>query len=91
MLKVRGMTLNYDVLNNQGLRYETFKEKVLTYAQTGQAIPIQVVYPFFLRPSIAKGRVISEPMRKIYKPFVGKGVVDPNTFSVLDFGYIRPQ
>ena len=91
MLKVRGMTLNYDVLNNQGLRYETFKEKVLTYAQTGQAIPIQVLYPFFLRPSIAKSRVISEPMRKIYKPFVGKGIVDPQSLCVLDFGYIKTQ
>jgi len=91
LLKVRGMTLNYDVTKNQGLRYETFKEKVLTYARTGQAIPIQVLYPFFLRPSIPKGRVISEPMYKIYKPFVGKGIVDPNTLRVLDFGCIRPQ
>uniref|UniRef100_A0A183BP65 DNA-directed DNA polymerase n=1 Tax=Globodera pallida TaxID=36090 RepID=A0A183BP65_GLOPA len=34
VLKVRGMTLNYDVINNQGLRYETFKQQVLDFVAT---------------------------------------------------------
>ncbi|KAL3112286.1 hypothetical protein niasHT_013305 [Heterodera trifolii] len=40
VLKVRGFTLNYDVVKNQGLRYETFKEQVLRYAETGERQPI---------------------------------------------------
>uniref|UniRef100_A0A914HP88 DNA-directed DNA polymerase n=1 Tax=Globodera rostochiensis TaxID=31243 RepID=A0A914HP88_GLORO len=34
VLKVRGMTLNFDVMQNQGLCYETFKNAVLRYATT---------------------------------------------------------
>ncbi|KAL3098655.1 hypothetical protein niasHS_000442 [Heterodera schachtii] len=86
VLKVRGMTLNYDVIQNQGLRYETFKDKVLRYAETGEPQPINVMYPNFLRPSIKDGRVISCPLQKIYKPFVGKGIVGAD-FQLLDFGH----
>uniref|UniRef100_A0A183CH32 DNA-directed DNA polymerase n=1 Tax=Globodera pallida TaxID=36090 RepID=A0A183CH32_GLOPA len=34
ILKVRGMTLNHDVLNKQGLRYQTFKDRYLEYTLT---------------------------------------------------------
>ncbi|KAL3122664.1 hypothetical protein niasHT_009561 [Heterodera trifolii] len=86
VLKVRGMTLNYDVIQNQGLRYDTFKEKVLRFAETGEPQPINVIYPNFLRPSIKDGRVTSCPLQKIYKPFVGKGIVGAD-LRILDFGH----
>lgn len=82
------MTLNHDVVNGQGLRYESFKERVLRYATTGIIDPIEILYPNFLRPSIRLGNVLSVPMRKIYKPYIGKGVVDPISLIVHDFGYI---
>ncbi|KAL3094115.1 hypothetical protein niasHT_020881 [Heterodera trifolii] len=50
VLKVRGMTLNYDVINNQGLRYETFKQQVMRYARTGEIEQIRIEYPNFLQP-----------------------------------------
>lgn len=90
VLKVRGITLNYDVSNNQQLQYETFKEKVIKYATAGEIDPIRVIYPNFLRPSIRKARITTEPLKKIYKPFVGKGIVGP-AYRVLDFGYIVPN
>jgi hypothetical protein len=90
VLKLRGMTLNYDVIHNQGLRYDTFKEKVLKYGATGELAPIQILYPYFLRPLIKKGHVMSESRQKIYKPFVGKGIVRPSDLTVLPFGYSDP-
>jgi hypothetical protein len=90
ILKLRGMTLNYDVIENQGLRYETFKENVLHYARTGEARPIEVLYPNFLRPSIKDGIVYTQPLHKIWKPVCSKGVVRPSDTRVLDFGFI-PQ
>jgi hypothetical protein len=83
------MTLNYDVINNQGLRYETFKQKVIKYATTGEIDPIKIIYPHFLRPSIPKSQITTQALHKIYKPFVGKGIVSPNDFRVLDFGFIQ--
>uniref|UniRef100_A0A914I5W4 DNA-directed DNA polymerase n=1 Tax=Globodera rostochiensis TaxID=31243 RepID=A0A914I5W4_GLORO len=86
ILKVRGITLNNDVMQNQGLCYNTFKEAVLRYANTGEVERIQVMYPNFLRPSIKDARVISAPLQKCYKPYVGKGIVSSN-FNVLNFGH----
>lgn len=88
VLKIRGITLNYDVMINQGLRYETFKESVLNYVRNGHPDPIQILYPNFLRPSIKNGHVESRPFPKIYKPYVGKGIVRPSDYKVLDFGYV---
>uniref|UniRef100_A0A914LM09 DNA-directed DNA polymerase n=2 Tax=Meloidogyne TaxID=189290 RepID=A0A914LM09_MELIC len=88
VLKVRGMTLNWDAINNQGMRYEKFKEKVFNFAE-GDYEPIIVSYPNFLRPSVKDGSVTTLPLKKIYKPYVGKGVVRPSDFSVLDFGFIN--
>lgn len=90
VLKLRGITLNYDIIQNQGLRYETFKESVLHFARSGKVEPIQVIYPNFLRPSINNGSITSAPLRKIYKPYVGKGIVCSRDFSVLNFGHISP-
>uniref|UniRef100_A0A914LXW6 DNA-directed DNA polymerase n=1 Tax=Meloidogyne incognita TaxID=6306 RepID=A0A914LXW6_MELIC len=87
VLKVRGMTLNWDVLTNQGLQYETFKEHVISYARTGDLDPINILYPNFLRPSIKDGCVTSQPLYKMYKPVVSKGVIRPSDFIVLNFGY----
>uniref|UniRef100_A0A914H8Y8 DNA-directed DNA polymerase n=1 Tax=Globodera rostochiensis TaxID=31243 RepID=A0A914H8Y8_GLORO len=86
VLKIRGMTLNFDVMVNQGLRYNTFKDAVLRYAATGEVERIQVIYPNFLRPSIKDARVTSAPLQKCYKPYVGKGVVGAD-FNVLNFGH----
>lgn len=91
VLKIRGMTLNEDIIENQGLRYETFKASVLKYARTGIPPIISVLYPNFIRSSIRKGMVTSQPMNKIYKPYVGKGIIKPSTYEVLDFGYICPN
>uniref|UniRef100_A0A1I8BMX7 DNA-directed DNA polymerase n=1 Tax=Meloidogyne hapla TaxID=6305 RepID=A0A1I8BMX7_MELHA len=88
VLKVRGMTLNFDVINNQGLRYETFKDSVIDYVKSGELSPIHVVYPNFLRPSIKTSSIVSQPFHKIYKPYIGKGIIRPSDFSVLDFGFI---
>uniref|UniRef100_A0A914M466 DNA-directed DNA polymerase n=1 Tax=Meloidogyne incognita TaxID=6306 RepID=A0A914M466_MELIC len=63
VLKVRGMTLNFDVVINQGLRYDVFKEKVMHFANTGYSIPLNISYPNFLRPSVKNGAVISQPLQ----------------------------
>nr|CAD2188347.1 unnamed protein product [Meloidogyne enterolobii] len=89
VLKLRGITLNNDVVDNQGLCYETFKDQVLKFAANNDNIPIEIFYPNFLRPSIIHGSVTSYPLKKIYKPFVGKGIVRPSDFTVLDFGYVN--
>ncbi|CAK5015611.1 unnamed protein product [Meloidogyne enterolobii] len=87
VLKVRGMTLNWDVVNKQGLRYETFKEKVLSFVNDGYCDPINIVYPHFLKPSVKKGSVFTQSLQKKYRPFVGKGVIRPSDHKVLDFGF----
>ena len=89
VLKIRGQTLSEDVMENQGLRYETFKENILKYVRTGHPPEIHVLYPKVLRPNIKKGIVTSFPQTKIYKPFVAKGIVRPSDFKVLDFGYTQ--
>nr|CAD2125230.1 unnamed protein product [Meloidogyne enterolobii]CAD2197109.1 unnamed protein product [Meloidogyne enterolobii]CAD2200914.1 unnamed protein product [Meloidogyne enterolobii]CAD2206300.1 unnamed protein product [Meloidogyne enterolobii] len=89
VLKVRGMTLNWDVLNNQGLQYNTFKEQVLSFAKTGENKPIDIIYPNFLRPSIKDGRVTSQSQHKLYKPVVSKGIIRPSDFSILNFGFVN--
>uniref|UniRef100_A0A914MNX3 DNA-directed DNA polymerase n=3 Tax=Meloidogyne TaxID=189290 RepID=A0A914MNX3_MELIC len=88
ILKVRGITLNYDVVNNQGLRYETFKRQVIKYAKTGINEPIKIMYPSFLCPSIKNLNVSTLSRHKISRPFIGKGIVRPSDFSVLNFGHI---
>jgi hypothetical protein len=88
ILKIRGLTLSSDVIDNQGLRYETFKEMVLKFGTTGKVDPIKIIYPHFLRPSIAKSQIISEKMCKIYRPYVCKGVVRPSDLTVLPFGFV---
>lgn len=87
ILKVRGITLNSSVTES-GFCYESFKEKVLKYSKTGEIETIEASYPNFIRPDIRTGTVISMPMTKIYKPYVGKGVVI-NDHYVKDFGYIN--
>lgn len=88
VLKIRGMTLNWDVLHNQGLHYETFKKQVLEFAQTGQTTPIEILYPNQLCPSVKLGAVISEKRQKTYHPFCGKGVICSKDFCILHFGYV---
>ena len=88
ILKIRGITLNYSVLNDQGLRYETFKESVLEYVRTGKPPLIKVHYPNFICSSVVKARVLSKPLTKAYKPYTCKGVICPKTFNVLNFGHL---
>ena len=70
VLKVRGMTLNWDVIKNQDLRYETFKKKVMNFGKTGDIDPICIKYPNTLRPSIKYGSVFSQFSFKSYMPVV---------------------
>ena len=79
------MALNNQVLNT-ALCYETFKNSVLKYANTGELDVIPVNYERFIRPNVKTGQIISQPMIKVYKPYVGKGIVGKNYF-VRDFGY----
>jgi hypothetical protein len=51
------MTLNYDVMINQGLRYETFKNNVLNFINSRNLDLIVVVYPNFLRPSVKNSHI----------------------------------
>ena len=88
VLKLRGITLNYDVIRNQGLHYEAFKNHVIDFARTGKTKPIKVLYPNFLRPTVKEGNVITAPHQKIYKPYVGKGIICSRNYRVLDFGHI---
>uniref|UniRef100_A0A183C8E3 DNA-directed DNA polymerase n=1 Tax=Globodera pallida TaxID=36090 RepID=A0A183C8E3_GLOPA len=89
VLKLRGITLNYDVKINQNLCYTTFRERVLLYSETGKLDPIPV-FTNSLKPDIKKGEVTSEKTSKVYKPYVGKGIVGPN-HCIRDFGYTRPK
>ncbi|KAL3118906.1 hypothetical protein niasHT_004837 [Heterodera trifolii] len=97
VLKVRGMTLNYDVINNQGLRYETFKQQVMRYARTGEIEQIRIEYPNFLQPSIRSGgSVTSTQMQKCYRPYTQKQIMSQNNDEnsqppVLDGPYPRAQ
>jgi hypothetical protein len=86
VLKIRGMTLNEDVMQNQGLRYENFKNRVINFATKGDIDPIRVLYPNFLKPNIREGAVYSVRLYKNYKPVVSKGIVRPD-FRVLDYGH----
>nr|CAD2195420.1 unnamed protein product [Meloidogyne enterolobii] len=90
VLKVRGMTLNWDVINNQGLCYENFKKQVFDFINCDN-IPLLISYPNFLRPSIKDGSIITQSRTKIYKPYVGKGIVRPSDFIVLNFGHINDK
>lgn len=75
-------------MTNQDLHYESFKEKVQNFAKTGDYDPIDIVYPNFLRPSVKKGGVNTELRKKIYRPYVGKGIVCSRDYRVLNFGHI---
>ena len=88
-MKIRGLTLSHDIVSGQGFTPRVFKEKVLEYAQTGQTTKIDLLYPHFLRPSLKDGRVVTQPMKKLYRPYIGKGVIGDN-YIVRPFGYIRP-
>nr|CAD2206422.1 unnamed protein product [Meloidogyne enterolobii] len=46
VLKVRGMTLNWDAINNQGMRYEAFKEKVFNLLKVIMT-PLLYLTPIF--------------------------------------------
>jgi hypothetical protein len=90
IIKVRGITLNWDVTERQGFRYELFKQMVLNFARTGIMEEFPLNYPNCIRPSIRNASVVSQPMTKIYRPYIGKGVVTAD-FHVREFGYIPPE
>lgn len=78
-------------MENQGLRYETFKQRVLEFAQNGYTNPINISYQNVLRPSIKNGSVVSQEFSKIYRPYIGKGVICSKDYTVHHFGYISPN
>lgn len=86
-LKIRGITLSEEVINQQGLQYEKFKEMVLKYGRTGILDSISILYSNQLKPSLKKGGVFSLEMRKIWKPFIGKGIVRKSDLKILNFGH----
>lgn len=88
-LKMRGITLSHDIMENQNLRFETFKAKVFEFVKNNAPNPMIVTYPNFIRPSIVDGTVYSLPFSKTVKPIVSKGIVDPETFDVRHFGFIK--
>jgi hypothetical protein len=87
IIKVRGITLNWDVTERQGFRYEVFKEMALAYAKTGIMGEKPIHYPSMIRPNLRTGTVVSQPMTKIYRPYVGKGIITKD-FHVREFGYV---
>jgi hypothetical protein len=89
VIKVRGITLNWDVQERQGFRYDVFKEMALNYARTGKMDEFKLDYPIMIRPNLKKGMVVSQPMTKIYRPYIGKGIVTDD-FHIREFGYIPP-
>jgi hypothetical protein len=90
VIKVRGITLNWDVEERQGFRYDVFKEMALNYARTGKMDEKKIHYPNVIRPSLKTGTVVSQPMTKIYRPYIGKGIITKD-FHVREFGYVPPQ
>jgi hypothetical protein len=85
ILKVRGITLNNEILSST-LSYENFKKSVLKYGEKGELDLIFVNYPRFIKPSIKDGQIISTSLTKVYKCYVGKGIVTEN-YHVRPFGY----
>lgn len=88
-LKMRGITLDWNAVENQNLQYDAFKKRVLDLAATGHDEPSTITYPNFLKPSIKDGSVYSLSLSKIVRPYFSKGILDAQTFDVLPFGYIR--
>jgi hypothetical protein len=90
VIKVRGLSLNWDVTERQGFRYDVFKEMALNYARTGKMDEKKIHYPNVIRPNLRTGTVVSKPMDKIYRPYIGKGIITKD-FHVREFGYVPPQ
>lgn len=88
VIKMRGITLNFDVMTNQKLQYETFKSKVLEFVRDGIPTPMTVHYPRFIRPNIVHGSVYSQSFSKVVKPVVSKGITNAQTCDVQHFGFI---
>lgn len=89
VVKMRGITLNHDIIENQGLQYETFKTKVLDYVKNGIPDPMIVNYPHFIRSNIVDGCVYTQPYSTVVKPVVCKGCVDPTSYDVRHFGFTK--
>lgn len=88
-IKMRGITLNYDVMVTQNLHYETFKDKIFQFVRNDTFSPMIVRYPNIIRPSIRDGSVYSQPFSKIVRPVISKGIVDPISFDVRHFGFVE--
>jgi hypothetical protein len=84
-LKIRGISLDYS--SCQKLQYETFREKCLLFGTDDEKI-IYMDYDTFLRPDFKTGNVYTQPMKKMFRPVMSKGIVD-NTYKLLDFGTLN--
>lgn len=89
VVKMRGITLSHDIVENQGLQYTTFKNKILDYVKNKFTDPMIVTYKNFLCPSIVDSSVYSQSRSKRVRPFICKGITDENTFDIHHFGFIR--
>ncbi|KAL3117798.1 hypothetical protein niasHT_009844 [Heterodera trifolii] len=65
VLKLRGITLNYDVTVNQNLQYTAFRERVLQYAENRDVEPISVFNPCAIRPNIKKAHLFHPPVQEV--------------------------
>lgn len=89
VVKMRGITLSHDIVENQGLQYCTFKNKVLDYVKNKYTNPSIVNYSNFLCPNVISGSVFSQRRSKIIRPFICKGITNRHTFEVHEFGFIK--
>lgn len=91
VIKMRGITLNHHVMEEQGLQYETLKQKVLDFVKNGKPDPMIAKYDHFIRPSVKDGAVYTLPYQKLVRPVVCKGTICPDTFDVHHFGFISKE
>ena len=89
ILKIKGFTLNWDAVHNQGLQYRNFRKRVYRYARTGLAESKQIQLHRQFQPLIAEGRVYCREGVKTQRPYFCKGILTPQEMRILDFGHLE--
>ena len=86
-LKIKGFTLNWDAIHSQGFRYRDFRNRVYKYTRTGEVLSRKLRQKRKIQPQLRNGTVISLEKIKTQRPYYCKGIVVPDGFRILDFGY----
>jgi hypothetical protein len=81
-MKIRGLTLDYSTCKI--LQYNTFKEQCLNFGKDDHPY-IYIDYANVIRPCVRTGNVHTQPLRKLFRPVIRKGIVDEN-YKVIQFG-----